>query len=105
MALIPLRSKTSLFISKVTLFLVLAGLVSGIEHFLLVWLHPTTAAEMGVRQFEPSNSAAEAVRSYEFTKNVGMTIRNVAIAVFGLGLFGTEAGNALNRLAGKGDQQ
>ena len=99
-----LRTSASAIVGKVVLFLVVAGLLSGAEHLMLVWLHPAGATELGVRQFEPSNSVAESLRSYEFAKNVGMTIRNAAIALFGLALFGSHAGSALNRLAGKGDQ-
>lgn len=100
-----LRTSASAIVGKVILFLVVAGLLSGTEHLMLVWFHPRGAAELGVRQFEPSNSVAESLRSYEFAKNVGMTIRNAAIAVFGLALFGSHAGTALDRLAYKGDQQ
>ena len=100
-----LRTSVSAIVGKAILFLVVAGLLSGAEHLMLVWVHPRGAAELGVRQFEPSNSVVESLRSYEFAKNVGMTIRNAAIAVFGLALFGSHAGTALDRLAYKGDPQ
>ncbi len=103
MQLNTLKSCASAFGWKVVVFLMVAGLLSGTEHLLLVWFHPTSAAELAVRQFEPNDSMAESLRSYEFAKNVGMTIRNAAIALFGLAMFGGHAGSALNRLTNKGD--
>jgi len=100
-----IKTSASAIDGKVNLFLAVAGLLSGAEHLMLVWFHPRGAAALGVRQFEPSESVAESLRSYEFAKNVGMTIRNAAIAVFGLALFGSHAGTELDRLAHKGDQQ
>ncbi len=94
----------SLFL-KVLLFLVVAGVVLGVEHVLLLWLYPGPTTALAVRQFEPSDSIVESLRLTEFAKNAGITIRCGVISLFGLALFGGHMRDTWCRFAQEGDQQ
>src|SRR5262245_24055337 len=61
MELKKLRNSVSTLAGKAILFLVVAGVLSGTEHLLLVWIHPRGATELAVRQFERSDSVAESL--------------------------------------------
>jgi hypothetical protein len=69
--------------------LLVAGILT-LEQFVLLWFYPEHAAQLAVRQLTPSDLAVQALRQYEFVKNVGTAITGAVIALLGLLCFGSD---------------
>ena len=74
------------FTRRHAVFATLAVVVVAIDLVALTWLLPGTTARLAVRQLEPDDSIAAAVRTTERTKNLLVTVSGVLLLVAAVGL-------------------
>ena len=71
------------FLGRRLVFVVVAGLLSSIEHYLLLVVHPTAVTEPAMMQLAPRLAESDSLRAYEAFKNWAMTVNLCAVLLIG----------------------